>query len=299
MHPPSAIRFLAHYFYFSFAAEATAKEAQGREGSHSRSKGSLTVTSFPSHFSFEVAELSYGTRGGHGYGGPSKKSSGFGVGKGKTRNPFKLAKENFQRRSKRAQQQDLRRIAAIAPNIEVYLEHPDKYDFPGVDVPNDQQNVIDSLCQATCKSGTCDVQVKDKATKTSKRVRIVKAENNAFELKKAVDEAEAETKKAGRRLPSKEEIYQKAVELWRQQNNYLDNVANPSPEELKEEELLNRAKIALMTSADTDASREVDDFLLNTRQQLNAIGFDIVPLANSPFDSAVDDSKYADYLSTQ
>jgi len=246
--------------------------------------------------------LSYpsNNRGG-GYGGNSRRSgSSYRGGKGRF-NPLSKAKEMFSKRSERSQRQDLQRIATLAPNIEVYLEHPERYDLPGVDMPESQQYMFDSLCQATCKSEskTCDLTIKDASAKTEKRIRLVKAENKKAELAKVEAEEEAKAKKLGRRLPTQEEIYNKAVELWRQDNGYLDNVANPDLTELREEGLLNRAKVELMTSTSGEGEKALGGYIDKVRNELLTLGFDVVPISGAAPDMSMIEGKWSDYLATQ
>ena len=53
-----------------------------------------------------------------------------------SRSDKQKARKTFESRSPRAQAQDLIRMASIAPNIEVYLKTPERFDFPGIDTPD-------------------------------------------------------------------------------------------------------------------------------------------------------------------
>jgi hypothetical protein len=234
--------------------------------------------------------MAYNTRSNSNYGGSNKRSGLIRRGKGKKSgfDPIGRAKEAFSRRSEQSQRQDLMMLAPIAPNLEIYLAHPEKYDFPGVDTPPN----VEGLCQLAC-SQPVDLEVHDTATKQRKKLRIVKKEDAKTEVEAAAKEAEDKLimelqaqenspilpDKPKRRLPSADEIYMEAVKLWRDQNGYLEDVANPTRVELQEEGLLNQAKLRLMTSADTDAERQTFDYLSGMRQKLNSLGFDIVPLS--------------------
>ncbi|MCL5949756.1 MAG: hypothetical protein M1490_04695 [Candidatus Bathyarchaeota archaeon] len=245
--------------------------------------------------------MSYGTnnRGG-GYGGNSRRSgSGHKSGKGKGRfNPLAKAKEVFSKRSEQSRIQDLTRIAQVAPNIDAYIQDPNKFDIPYVDMPKSQQETIEQLCRLASKE-PCDVTIKDKEAKKSKRVRIVKKETVKSEIEKAVKEAEDKMiaelmtsenspileDKPKRRLPTQEEILAEAQQIWLKDNNaavhegFFEGVSAPEKGELAEEGYLQKAKLKLMTTQDTFAERQTSDYLDSMRQQLNKLGFDIVPIS--------------------
>jgi hypothetical protein len=63
--------------------------------------------------------------------------------------------------------------------------------------------------------------------------------------------------------------------------DYQEGVGTNLPErnELQEEGYLNRAKLSLMTSQDTQASRQVLDYVGKMREELSKLGFDVVPIS--------------------
>ena len=62
--------------------------------------------------------------------------------------------------------------------------------------------------------------------------------------------------------------------------DFQEGVGTNLPErtELAEEGYLQRAKLSLMTSQDTQASRQVMDYVENMRAELSKLGFDVVPV---------------------
>ena len=86
------------------------------------------------------------------------------------------------------------------------------------------------------------------------------------------------------KLPSAKEILERAQELYQKENFKAVHEENmpealPSKIELAEEGYLQKAKLDLMTSEDTTASRKVMDYVDSLRGELEKIGFDIVPIA--------------------
>jgi hypothetical protein len=69
-----------------------------------------------------------GTQKGN-YGDQSRRKSAHGGRKSKRfLRDTQIARQNFEKRSKRSQVQDLIRMAPLAPNLELYLKYPDKFD---------------------------------------------------------------------------------------------------------------------------------------------------------------------------
>jgi hypothetical protein len=62
------------------------------------------------------------------------------------------AKKAFNKRTLKSRKSDLTRLAKIAPNIQIYIKNPVRYDFPYVDTPNssvDQQLPKEQVQQIT------------------------------------------------------------------------------------------------------------------------------------------------------
>jgi hypothetical protein len=221
---------------------------------------------------------SYGTQQRHG------KSSFHGFGRGKHDADTLMAQRNFESRSKRSQIQDLHRFATIAPNIHMYLKSPEKYDWKGVDDPNilAKLNIVTKLA----KKKPVHMVVKDGKAKKEHHFKIIKKSKAKKEPEKQELKAEANNpikEEGSHKLPSEKEIYDRAVKMYQEENfkpKYEDSApeVNPTKGELSEEGYLQKAKLSLMTSQDTVASRQTMDYIDNLRQQLEKIGFDIVPI---------------------
>lgn len=193
------------------------------------------------------------------------------------------AQENFDNRSLRSQHLDMIRLAPFAPNIEVYLKSPNRFDWPGIDHAKNLTEQAKEISDIKATNGDVSLVVKNpEATKQFKVVEKDKAKDETEkELKRAEEQADKTTKN---NLPTTEEIYAEAVRLWRKENTkpvhegFLENVADPTREELKEEGYLNQAKLNLMTSDDTVASRQTLDYVDNVRVELEKIGFTVIPI---------------------
>ena len=172
--------------------------------------------------------MGYGTRSGHGYGRGSR-SGGFG-GKSKSKkswNSFAIAKRNFEKRSERSQNQDARMIAQIAPNLSVYLRNPDRFDLPFIDLPQEQSEMIRTICQLANKK-PCELHVKDIETKRVKKLKVVKKKDVKAETEKEIKKLEEKAQLAKVNpivegpesyVPSEKEIYDEAVRLWMKENH--------------------------------------------------------------------------------
>lgn len=252
---------------------------------------------------------------GYGFGKGSKKN-GFNANRDET----KQARENFESRSKQSQIQDLVKMAPLAPNIEAYLKTPEKFDWANVDGVDPKlvfshktakEQAMD-LARVAEKAQSVEVWLKNTAQSdlegvdTPKSKAEISAKTRKFKVvrkEKAKEETEKELKKAEekvaelakselsqeptenkRKLPTVDEIYAEAVQMWQKENHLpkhgdmMENIANPTRAELKEEGYLNAAKLRLMTSEDTEASRKTFDYVDNVRQELERIGFTVVPM---------------------
>lgn len=229
-----------------------------------------------------MISLSYSARGGSGYNNNYRKRSLSFKKKGKFNVDHK-AQENFDNRSLRSQHLDMIRLAPFAPNIEVYLKSPNRFDWPGIDHAKNLTEQAKEISDIKATNGDVSLVVKNpEATKQFKVVEKDKAKDETEkELKRAEEQADKTTKN---NLPTTEEIYAEAVRLWRKENTkpvhegFLENVADPTREELKEEGYLNQAKLNLMTSDDTVASRQTLDYVDNVRVELEKIGFTVIPI---------------------
>jgi hypothetical protein len=212
-----------------------------------------------------------------------------GFGKGKRDADTLAAQRNFESRSKRSQNQDLHRFATIAPNIEIYLKAPGKYDWKGVDDPNilAKINTVTNLAKKT----PVHMIVKDGKAKKTHHFKIVKKSEAPKEVAKELAKIEELTKNElhnpiidSHKLPSEAEILSKAQSLYMAENfkgKYEDSAPEvlPTKSELREEGFLQKAKLDLMTSQDGKASREVFDYVDHLRGELEKIGFTVTPLS--------------------
>ncbi len=222
--------------------------------------------------------MSYKSRGGHGYGNQAKRGSSRSGWKGKAKYDTSLAKQSFERRPKLSQKQDLHRFATIAPDIVAYLRSPAEFDWQGVDDPTSLAKIAEK--------GSVHMVIKDGKAKKTHNFKVVKK----TEATKEPEKIELKTKdnpikeESSRKLPSEKEIYDRAVEMYQEENfkpKYGDSApeVNPTKGELAEEGFLQRAKLDLMTKTDTKASRDVMDYVDNVRQELEKIGFTVEPIA--------------------
>lgn len=222
----------------------------------------------------------YNPRGGTNYNIKRKRSLSFRRGKSDQK-----AQRNFDRRSLRSQRIDLIRLAPLAPNIEAYLKAPNRYDWPGVDcIEGSFPEQAQGIAKLSSEEKDVELVVNSKVAQT-KKFKVVekdKAKEETIKELKRIDEQADKTVKTN--LPSSEEIYQEAVRLWHKENTkpvhegFLENVASPTRQELKEEGYLNQAKLNLMTSDDTVASRQTLDYVDNIRVELEKIGFTVIPI---------------------
>ncbi len=231
-----------------------------------------------------MPKLGYNARGGSTYNVKTKK--GFLKRKGK-RSPDYLAKQSFHSCSPQAKRLDLIRLAPLAPNIESYLKTPNRYDWLGVDgIAGSFPEQAQEISKLTKEQSDVELIVNSKvedATQT-KKFKVIEKAKVKDETEKELEIVETEAKASKRRLPTSEEIYKEAVRLWHKENTkpihegFLDDVADPTREELKEEGYLNQAKLNLMTSDDTEASRQTFDYVDNIRAELEKIGFTVIPI---------------------
>jgi hypothetical protein len=170
-----------------------------------------------------------------------------------------------------------------------YLKAPSELDWQGVDTPS-------KLAELT-KKGNVEMVVKDASKKDkpkTHRYKIKPKNDSKKEPEKpkelaAKEEANNPIKESSHKLPSVKEILERAQEMYMAENFkpiHDDSAPEtlPTKGELSEEGYLQKAKLALMTSQDTRASRKVMDYVEGLRNELSKIGFDVVPIAG--FDSS-------------
>lgn len=229
--------------------------------------------------------MGYSARGGSTYNIKTKK----GLFKRKEkRTADYLAKQSFSLRSPQAQRMDMIRLAPLAPGIEAYLRSPNRYDWPGVDGLADSfPKQAEGIAKLSKEQPDVELIVNSQGegpaqTKKFKVIEKDKAkEETEKELKRVEEQADKTTKT---NLPSAEEIYNEAIRLWRKENTkpihegFLEDVADPTRQELQEEGYLNQAKLKLMTSEDTEAARQTFDYVDNIRTELEKIGFTVIPI---------------------
>jgi len=189
----------------------------------------------------------------------------------------------FSHKTAREQAADLAKCATKAP-VEVWIKDTAKHDLEGVDTPNNKD--------------------KAKISEKTRKFKVVKKEQKKAEVEKELKKAEEKTKaevkelakaeannpiiESNHKLPSEAEILAEAQRLY-QQENFKPIHEETMPEtmptkgELSEEGYLQTAKLNLMTKGDTKNERQVFDYVENIRNELQKIGFDVVPI--SGFDS--------------
>ena len=190
-----------------------------------------------------------------------------------------------------ARGQDISKQAPIAPNLEVWLRSPATLDFPGVDVklsanPVERRKQAEDLVQIATKKALEIEMRKPNDKKPLRRFRVVKKEEaEKLELnKKPPQETEMVEQKLssepkGRKLPTKEEILQRAKEMFMEQQARLGLPAiTPEETELKEAGLFDQARADLMRGEDTKTDPQILQYIDNLKAELEPMGFSIVQL---------------------
>jgi hypothetical protein len=234
--------------------------------------------------------LSYKGRPKGSYGQQRHSKGSWHSGRKSVQHDTALARKNFESRSELSQKQDLHRFATIAPNIHIYLKSPNQYDWENVDTPNilEKINVVTKLAKKT----PVHLVVKDDNAKKTTHFKLIKKSEAKKEVEKEIAKIEQLAKsedannplKEVHKLPTQAEILAEAQRLYMKDNgrmDYQEGVGTNLPErnELQEEGYLNRAKLSLMTSQDTQASRQVLDYVGKMREELSKLGFDVVPIS--------------------
>jgi len=179
----------------------------------------------------------------------------------------------FSHKTAREQATDLAKVAEKAESVEVWVKNTAQSDL---------QNVDDASTESKTK-----ISAKTKRFKVVKKAdkkKEIEAELKKAEEKALVTSETQESVESKRRLPSKEEIEAEAQQLWLKENakpkygDMMEGIAAPTRTELAEEGYLQMAKLKLMTSEDTEASRQTFGYVDNIRQELEKIGFTVIPM---------------------
>ena len=188
----------------------------------------------------------------------------------------------FSHKSKREQSADLAKLATKAP-IEVWIKDTSQHDIQGVDTPLKAKNK-ETLKGKIIKK--FKVVKKDQVEQDAKEAKK-EAEKKAAEKPKEAEKAELKTKEEansplieGQNMPTHDEIIAKAKELYMHDNARFPELGTNLPEEseLREEGYIKRAQTELLTKEDTKATRVVMDYIGNLKNELEQIGFTIVPI---------------------
>jgi hypothetical protein len=257
--------------------------------------------------------LSYRGRSKGNYDNRRRRSSSRGRSKSKRlQSDTKTARRNFEKRSTRSQVQDLIRMAPLAPNLEVYLKAPNRYDYPNVDTPDPKlifshkthrQQAADLAKLAT--KAPVEIWVRNTArhdiqnvdTPGSKRA-VIPEKTHKFKVtpkSKAKEETEKKTEKKKlakaekpkkekprHKLPTKKEILEKATEL-----SMIDQLrqgiepVTPEEPELKESGLFEEARRELMTGEGTKADSMVLQYIDSLKAEIEPMGFTIMPISET------------------
>ena len=225
----------------------------------------------------------------------------------------------FSHKTQRQKAADLSKLAEKAP-VEAWIKNTAQSDIQNVDTPplkGKKESVKAKVIRKfkivkkseaeKLKAKAEDANAKDRENykrDLDSQFREGKLSKEAYEKARLNAEApkEKELAKAevndpiiesSHKLPSAKEILERAQELYQKENfkaAYGESMPEilPTKLELAEEGYLQKAKLSLMTSEDTVASRKVFDYVEGLKAELQKIGFDVVPLEG--FD--VSDLKY-------
>lgn len=215
-----------------------------------------------------------------------------------SRNNKHAAKRIFEGRSFRSRAQDLIRMAPIAPNLEVYMKCPDRFDFPGVDTPDPKlvfshktkREQAADLSKAA-KKAPIEVWVQDTnrhdlpgvdtpKDKPTRKFRVLKKDEAQEESKKESEkEQKADKTEKTHKLPSKKEILQLAKEMFHETQQRMGlEPTTPEEGELKETGFFERARVELMRGIDTVANVQVLQYVDELKAELEPMGFTITPI---------------------
>lgn len=208
---------------------------------------------------------------------------------------IRIAEQIFESRSERSKAQDLVKVAQIAPNLEIWLASPNRFDIEGVDSPDaklifshkSKMSQAVDLAKLAKKRVPMEIWVQDTsqydlegidtpkgkhdATKRYKTIQRFKIQKKSLILKKP-------KKPEGRKLPTTEEIVKKATETF-QEEQVKKGLPSITPEvsELKEAGLITEARDDLMRT-ESKVSSAVEQYIHDLDSELREQGYTIVPL---------------------
>ncbi len=183
----------------------------------------------------------------------------------------------FSHKSKRAQAEDLAKAAHREP-LEVWIKDTSESDLKGIDTPGSDK----TKPKTKPKTHRFKVTKKSEAEKTRKETKA-KEIKEVRELVKSEPNVVNMIEPTSRKLPSEQEILDRAQQLYMAENfkavhNESMPETLPTKNELAEEGYLQTAKLDLMTSENTKASRQVFDYVDSLRGELEKIGYTVIPL---------------------
>jgi hypothetical protein len=227
----------------------------------------------------------------------SVKGSLHGRGNRKRYPGINVAREAFEARSERSKGQDLVRLAQIAPNVQIWLKDPSRWDLPNVDTP-DAQRIFEhrttrqkaqDLARRARKTrnielwmgniNKMDLQGVDTPVK-GKRVRRFRIMEKEEAKKILLEEKVKEKRESTRKLPTKEEILERAQERFQEKQAKEGLPAITAEEqELKESGLFEVARAELMRGEKSKADAQIEEYVHNLNSELEPLGFQVVPIS--------------------
>jgi hypothetical protein len=226
-----------------------------------------------------------------------------------------FAQEIFEGRSKRSQAQDLARFATVTDDVTVWLHSPNRLDLEGIDTPSaqaifDKRSVrqkAQDLARRAKKTKNLELwagnvnrydfdKIDTPGTKGKhvRRFRVM-PKKEAEEVKKKhldkqkeldhqfldgkISKEEYERKRTeGRKLPTSEQIAQRAKEMF-QEKQAKAGLPNITPEkaELAEGGLLQVAREDLMRT-ESKVDSQVLEYVHNLNSELEPMGFKVVEI---------------------
>jgi hypothetical protein len=196
----------------------------------------------------------------------------------------------FASRNKRSQTIDRVKLGELGASLEAWLQSPTRLELPGFDSPNgrlifsqkSRQDQVTDLLKAAKKT-PLEIWIKDTKTidiKNAKpqapRERVVRR----FKVQKKglLERKPKKPEPLGRKLPTSEEIIQKAKENVMEQNakKGLPPIT-PEVSELRETGEISKARDELMRTEATTRS-QIEQYVHDLNEQLEPEGFRVVPI---------------------
>jgi hypothetical protein len=185
-------------------------------------------------------------------------------------------------------------MAEIAPSVSAWLKCPNRLDIPGLDTPNaalvfshrSKRSQAQDLARAAKKKVPVEVWIGDPSrfdvkgvdTPSSKDVRRFKPVPKE-EAKKILEEKAKEKKEPTRKLPTKEEILERAQERFQEKQTKVGLPAITAEEqELKESGLFEEARAELMRGEKSRADVQIEEYVHNLNSELEPLGFQVVQI---------------------